>query len=114
MPAHTFEGVWHMTSHNVYTGALFTDVTGPKEEVATAPVEEQDEWESRRLWRWVAKGIRDGDYDAASREKSKIEVRARFSPGPGLRADTPACVCFSRTSRGRDGKTSRRRGRCGR
>ncbi|KAI0944507.1 hypothetical protein AcW1_002195 [Taiwanofungus camphoratus] len=77
VPAHTFEGVWHMTSHNVYTGALFTDVTGPKEEVATAPVEEQDEWESRRLWRWVAKGIRDGDYDAASREKSKIENEQR-------------------------------------
>lgn len=34
-----------------------------------------NEWESRRLWRYVAKGIREGDFETASREKSKIEVR---------------------------------------
>ena len=48
---------------------------GPKEEVTVAPLEEMDEWESRRLWRAVAKGIREGDFETASREKSKIEVR---------------------------------------
>ena len=53
----------------------FTDVQGPKEEVTVAPVEEQNEWESRKLWNLVAKGIREGDYESASREKSKIEVR---------------------------------------
>lgn len=52
----------------------FTDVQGPKEEVTVAPVDEQSEWESRRLWRHVAKGIREGDFESASREKSKIEV----------------------------------------
>ena len=57
------------------TGATFTDVTGPKEEVTVKEIEEQDDWESRRLWRWVAKGIRDGNFDTASKEKSKIGVR---------------------------------------
>lgn len=73
----TYEGLWHETSKNVRTGELFTDVTTPKEEVTTVPVEEMDEWESRRLWRWVAKGIRDGDFETASREKSKIENEQR-------------------------------------
>ena len=54
----------------------FTDVQGPKEEVTVASVDEQDEWESRRLWQHVAKGIREGDFESASREKSKIEVRS--------------------------------------
>ena len=56
-------------------GVPFTDVQGPKEEITVAPVEEMDEWESRKLWRYVAKGIREGDFETASREKSKIEVR---------------------------------------
>ena len=40
-------------------------------------VDEMDEWESRRLWRYVAKGIREGDFEMASREKSKIENEQR-------------------------------------
>jgi len=75
--AHTFEGLWHQTSKNVHTGEVFTDVTSPKEEVTVAPVEQMDEWESRRLWRYVAKGIREGDFETASREKSKIENEQR-------------------------------------
>ena len=43
------------------------------------PIEEQDEWESRKLWCLVAKGIREGDFETASREKSKIEVIISFS-----------------------------------
>lgn len=72
---HTFEGLWHLTSKESRTGQVFTDVQGPKEEVTVAPVEEQNEWESRKLWQYVAKGIREGDFESASREKSKIEVR---------------------------------------
>ena len=53
---------------------MFVDVTGPKEEVTVKPIEEQGEWETRKLWELVAKGIRTGDYDLASREKTKIEV----------------------------------------
>lgn len=76
------EGQWDTitnvtTSSSKYAknGAVFTDVRGPKEEVTVAPIEEQSEWETRKLWEKVATGIRTGDYEAASREKSKIEVR---------------------------------------
>jgi len=34
-----------------------------------------EEFESRKLWGLVSQGIREGDYETASREKSKIEVR---------------------------------------
>lgn len=71
----TYEGLWHISSKDARTGAPFTDVQGAKEEVTVASVDEMDEWESRRLWRYVAKGIREGDFETASREKSKIEVR---------------------------------------
>ena len=53
---------------------VFTDVTGPKEEVTVQPVEEQGEWESRALWLKVARGIRERDFETAAREKSHIEV----------------------------------------
>ncbi|KAI0045189.1 Oxysterol-binding protein [Auriscalpium vulgare] len=69
----TFEGQWDTVSKNTRSGAVFTDVTSPKEEVTVRRAEDQDEWESRRLWGAVAKGIRDGDFETASREKSKIE-----------------------------------------
>lgn len=71
------EGTWVGTS-KLKTGAPFTDVTGPKVEVQVADIETQDEYESRRLWREVSRGIRTGDFELASREKSKIEVRYRF------------------------------------
>ena len=74
-PTRTYEGVWDQTSRDLNTGAPFTDVTSPKEEVSVADVDAMDEWESRRLWRHVARGIREGDFETASREKSKIEVR---------------------------------------
>jgi len=75
--AHTVEGLWHTTSKDARTGAVFTDVTGAKEEVGAVAVERQGEWESRRLWGRVAKGIREGDFETASREKSKIENEQR-------------------------------------
>ncbi|CAL1697933.1 unnamed protein product [Somion occarium] len=76
---HTLEGLWHLTSKDNRTGETFTDVTTPKEEVTTLyeGLDEMNEWESRRLWRWVSKGIREGDFEAASREKSKIENEQR-------------------------------------
>ena len=69
-----FDGLWHTTSKDLQTGGIFHDVQGPKEEVNVASIDEMDEWESRKLWRYVAKGIREGDFEMASREKSKIEV----------------------------------------
>jgi oxysterol-binding protein-related protein 9/10/11 len=74
----SFEGQWNTTSKDIRTGVIFTDVTRPKEEVTVQPVEEQGEWESRALWYKVAKGIRESDFDAAAREKGRIEVL--FSP----------------------------------
>ena len=55
----------------------FTNVTPPKEEATVCAVEKQGDWESRKLWEKVAKGIRTGDYETASREKSKIENEQR-------------------------------------
>jgi len=75
-PAHTIEGLWHETS-KMSTGEPFTDVRGPKEEITVKPIEEQGEWETRNLWRHVATGIRTGDYEAASKEKTKIENEQR-------------------------------------
>ena len=75
----TYEGLWHTTSKDAKTGETFHNVEGPKEEVTVAALDEMDEWESRKLWRHVAKGIREGDFETASREKSKIEVRPSSS-----------------------------------
>ncbi|KAI0255600.1 Oxysterol-binding protein [Lactifluus subvellereus] len=75
--ASSFEGQWNTTSKNTRTGAVFTDVTGPKEEVTVRQVEEQGEWESRALWYKVAKGIRESDFETAAREKSRIENEQR-------------------------------------
>lgn len=72
--ASSFEGQWNATSKDQRTGVVFTNVTGPKEEVTVRPVEEQGEWESRALWVKVAKGIRESDFETAAKEKSRIEV----------------------------------------
>jgi hypothetical protein len=72
-PKETFEGQWDTTSKHTKTGKAFHDVSGAKEEVTVRSLDGQEEFESRRLWREVAKGIREGDYETAAREKTKIE-----------------------------------------
>jgi hypothetical protein len=72
---HTIEGQWHIQTRDMKTGKVFTDVTSPKEDVTAGPTEEMEEFESRKLWGLVSQGIREGDYEVAAREKSKIEVR---------------------------------------
>ncbi|KIN96639.1 hypothetical protein M404DRAFT_162675 [Pisolithus tinctorius Marx 270] len=74
---HVIEGTWHTTSRDTRIGAVFHDVTTPKEEVTVAPITEQGEWESRRLWSVVAKGIREGDFETAAKDKSRIENEQR-------------------------------------
>lgn len=59
----------------IFLGEPFHDVTEPKEEVSVKPIEEQGEMETQKLWQNVAKGIRAGDFNAVTKEKSKIEVR---------------------------------------
>ena len=54
---------------------MFLDTSMPKEEVVVKSMAEQGEWESRKLWDKVAKGIRSGNYDEAAKEKTRIEVR---------------------------------------
>jgi hypothetical protein len=71
------EGTWHESSKFTkgLAGNFYEVVSSAKEEVK--PLEwsaELGEEETRRLWFLVAKGIREGDFDLASREKSRIEV----------------------------------------
>jgi len=73
----SYEGTWTGIGKVHKTEEVFTDSTVPKTEVSVKPIEEQGEWESRRLWSKVANGIRTGDYDAASRDKSRIENEQR-------------------------------------
>ncbi|WWC58927.1 uncharacterized protein I303_101472 [Kwoniella dejecticola CBS 10117] len=73
-----YEGVWTGKSHiGGSKGPLFLDTTGPKEEVTVRDVTEQTEWESRKLWVNVAKGIRTGNYDEAGKDKNRIENEQR-------------------------------------
>ena len=74
-PAKKYEGLWHEVSKDLDTDEVFTDVTSAKEEVTVGPIDVMHDFESRKLWQHVARGIREGDYETASREKSKIEVR---------------------------------------
>jgi hypothetical protein len=95
--ASSFEGQWHTTSTDTRTGVVFTDVRGPKEEVTVRPVEEQGEWETRALWLKVAKGIRESDFEAAAKEKGRIEVGSIFFQSPVLFANDEAWFFFKKT-----------------
>lgn len=112
---HRIEGTWHTTSE--YTagprkGKEFHNVNGAKEIVEPVGGEasgEMGEFETRKLWNLVAKGIREGDFDAASKEKTKIEV--------SLRIFVCAMVLIEvsdRMSKDKEGKMSRLLRRLGR
>ena len=74
----TYEGQWTgVSTVGGSKGPVFYDASAPKTEVTVKPIAEQSEWESRRLWDAVARGIRSGNYDVASQEKSKIENEQR-------------------------------------
>lgn len=74
----TYEGQWTGISNiGSSKGPVFYDADEPKEEVTVKPVDEQGEWESRKLWYKVANGIRSGDYETAGKEKSRIENEQR-------------------------------------
>ncbi|CAG7851201.1 Protein KES1 [Serendipita indica DSM 11827] len=76
-------------SKHAKTGETFTDVTTPKEEVTVAPIESQNEWETRKLWQNVANGIRSGDFEAASKDKTRIENEQRQRRKDEQAAGTP-------------------------
>ena len=67
-----------------------------------------DEFESRKLWGLVSQGIREGDYETASREKSKIEVRRQpIAPFGTL-------ISYCRTTSAREGRKKLRQVQLGR
>jgi hypothetical protein len=72
------EGLWHQNSHFVTGGhGPFHDVSAPKEEVTAVGGEsggKMGPMETRKLWELVSKGIRESDFETASREKTRIEV----------------------------------------
>lgn len=86
-PAHIVEGSW--IGQSKYTkssirsndGAIFADASRdddtPKKEVQVAPLAQQGELESRRVWQDVADGIRKGDFEQAGTAKSKLENEQR-------------------------------------
>lgn len=78
----SYEGNWTAIGKVSKTDEVFTDATVPKTEVTVKPIEQQGDWESRRLWAATAQGIRSGDYESASRDKSRIEVSLPNCP-PG-------------------------------
>jgi hypothetical protein len=89
-PVDVIEGQWDTTSHSKNSKTVaFTDVTSPKEDVSVGPLEEMNEWETRKLWHNVAKGIRDGDFESASKDKSRIENEQRQRRKDELAAGTP-------------------------
>lgn len=76
-------GEWSGVSHVkkstfLPANSVFWDSNAvPREEVTVAPIEKQGPTESRRVWKTVAEGIRTGNYDLASKDKSRIENEQR-------------------------------------
>ena len=85
---HSIQGVWSggessFAKPSPFEGRVFlnADDASLRTPIQVKPVEEQQEFESRRAWKAVADGIRKGDFEAASTAKSALEV-SRFSFGP--------------------------------
>lgn len=71
------EGTWHENSKFTKGAAGSFHDTNVHFKEAVTPLmwtEETGELETRKLWHLVAKGIREGNFELASREKSRIEV----------------------------------------
>jgi hypothetical protein len=66
-PLFTIEGVWTGTSHFIKPskhseGKVFTEAGGERTPIScTEPIDAQGEFESRRVWKDVAAGIRRGE-----------------------------------------------------
>ncbi|KAH7103724.1 Oxysterol-binding protein [Auriculariales sp. MPI-PUGE-AT-0066] len=75
---HVYEGQWSETGKKHGGADAWLDVTPPKEEVTVAPLDKMTHpFESRKLWKLVAQGIKTGDFDLAARDKTRIENEAR-------------------------------------
>ncbi|KAF2398292.1 Oxysterol-binding protein [Trichodelitschia bisporula] len=81
-PLYTIEGQWTNTfiikdAKTKKEVDKYDSRASPTTPLTVAPLEEQDELESRRAWAKVAKGIAAGDMDVTQREKTLIEERQR-------------------------------------
>ncbi|GAA5915602.1 OSBP family protein [Sporobolomyces salmoneus] len=83
-PIHTITGVWSggesvYSKPSKFEGQVFlnADDNALRTPIQVAPVEQQQEYESRRAWKAVADGIRKGDFEAASSAKSALENSER-------------------------------------
>ncbi|KAH8823858.1 oxysterol binding protein [Flagelloscypha sp. PMI_526] len=76
---HVIDGTWHTTSKfssGPRKGTEFHNVEGQKQIVTAVAGNgngEEGDYETRKLWKDVAKGIRGGDFESASVAKTKIE-----------------------------------------
>lgn len=81
-PLYTADGQWSSSftirdaraKKDIETFTISNLKTTP---LTVAPLDEQDEWETRRAWRDVAAAIERGDMEATSNAKTKIEVAQR-------------------------------------
>lgn len=82
-PLYTIEGEWSGkssfkgSSPDGKKDATFWDASVDREEISVKPVEEQGPMESRKVWEKTADGIRSQNYEAASKDKSRIENEQR-------------------------------------
>jgi hypothetical protein len=79
-PIYTIEGEWSGVSKykgaspSKHKDAVFWEATSDRKEVSVKPTEEQGDMESRKVWKKTADGIKSQNYDAASKDKTRIEV----------------------------------------
>jgi hypothetical protein len=81
-PLYTIEGTWTGTSviqdNATKVEKPFWDASSnAPQPIEVKPVEEQGEWESRRLWATVAHALNSGNYELASKGKADLENSQR-------------------------------------
>ncbi|KDN50872.1 Oxysterol-binding protein [Tilletiaria anomala UBC 951] len=93
---YTAEGDWSGVSKFKGKGpsgsekdAIFWDAGAQREEISVKPIEEQGPMESRKVWKDTAEGIRTGNFDIASKDKSRIENDERQKRKDEAAAGTP-------------------------
>lgn len=67
----------HVLTHSSQIVDTFDHTATKPTPLSIAPVEQQDDFESRKAWKKVADAINKGDMDTTSTEKSIIENRQR-------------------------------------
>jgi len=84
---YTIEGQWDGISKR--KSDVFWDASAERREVGVKPIEEQHEMESRRVWKVTAEGIKSGNYETASKDKTRIENEQRQKRKDEAAAGTP-------------------------